>query len=287
MNAILPPRATFAAVKSWAGTSAPVIPNDGEGIIRQARLRSFCLDAWCVSVERFAAFIAETGYETDADRLGWSFVFRGLLLSPHDAEIVGAYDRAGWWWAIAGANWKHPCGAEEPPATPDHPVTQISWNDATAFANWAGARLPTEIEWEHAVRGGLDERRYPWGEEEPDDDRVLCNIWQGRFPDHNTCKDGFYGPAPVDAFAPNSVGIFNAVGNVWEWTADRFRVASLKSGAKRRNAEAKKHHERVLKGGSFLCHSSYCWRYRIAARSGRAPDTGASHTGFRLAHDIQ
>lgn len=285
MAVVSPSIAKFAAVKSWAGSTSPVIPNDGEGIIRKAKLRNFGIETCCVSVERFAAFVADTGYVTDAERLEWSFVFRGLLASPDKADIVGAYDKAGWWWAISGANWRTPCGAEEPPAEPNHPATQISWNDAAAFAAWAGGRLPTEIEWEHAARGGLDERRYPWGDEEPDDERVLCNIWQGEFPDRNTCKDGYYGTAPVNAFAPNPVGLFNAAGNVWEWTADRYRVASLKSGAKLRNAQARAYGERVLKGGSFLCHASYCWRYRIAARSGRAPDTGASHTGFRLAFD--
>lgn len=280
-----PPLARFAATRSWAGTTSPVIPDDGEGIIRWASLRPFAVETQCVTVSRFAVFVSETGYRTEAERIGWSYVFRGLLSDPDRADVLGGYDKAGWWWAVSGAYWKYPSGRNEPEAIPDHPATQISWNDARAFADWAGARLPTEVEWEHSARGGLEERRYPWGDEEPDDDTVLCNIWQGRFPDTNTCADGFYGTAPVDAFAPNPAGVFNVSGNVWEWTADRYRIKSLKSRAKTRNAHAKRDGDRVMKGGSFLCHSSYCWRYRIAARSGRAPDTSASHTGFRIAYD--
>ncbi|PWG16712.1 SUMF1/EgtB/PvdO family nonheme iron enzyme [Salibaculum griseiflavum] len=280
-----PPVARFSAVKSWAGTRTPVIPDDGEGIIRRASLRAFAIEAHCVSVARFADFVAETGYLTEAERIGWSYVFRGLLSRPDSADVVGGYNKAGWWWAVSGASWKYPSGKGEPEAAPDHPVTQISWNDAQAFAEWAGGRLPSEVEWEHAARNGLEDRRYPWGDEEPDDDTILCNIWQGRFPDTNTCADGYYGTAPVDAFAPNEAGLHNTSGNVWEWTADRYRINSLKSAAKARNAQAKRDGDRVMKGGSFLCHSSYCWRYRIAARSGRAPDTAASHTGFRIVYD--
>lgn len=278
-----PPLARFPATESWAGTGTPVIIDDGEGIIRRASLRAFGIEVHCVSVARFAVFVAETGYVTEAEQIGWSYVFRGLLSWPNEADVLGGYDNAAWWWAIRHAHWQYPSGTNEPAAALDHPVSQISWNDARAFAAWAGGRLPTEMEWEHAARGGLEDRRYPWGDDEPTEDEVRCNIWQGRFPDLNTCTDGYYGTAPVDAFARNPAGIFNSAGNVWEWTADRYRIASLKSKAKARNAQSKRDGERVLKGGSFLCHASYCWRYRIAARTGRAPDTAASHTGFRLA----
>lgn len=276
----------FVGGESWAGTSAPVIPQDGEGVIRRARLRAFDIEAHCVTVERFADFVSDTGYVTDAERLEWSYVFRGLLAEPGAVDVAGAHEKAGWWWAVRGACWRCPGGPTEVAALPDHPVTQISWNDANAFARWAGGRLPSEVEWEHAARGGLKEMRYPWGDEEPDDRKVFCNIWQGNFPQLNTCADGYYGTAPVASFAPSRAGLFNAVGNVWEWSADRYRIASLRSAATARNKSARRHGERVLKGGSFLCHASYCWRYRIAARVGRAPDTGASHTGFRLAYPV-
>ena len=182
-----------------------------------------------------------------------------------------------------GASWRNPVGDGES-ASPDHPVTHISWHDAQAFAEWAGGRLPSELEWEHAARGGIADLCYPWGDQEPDDETVFCNIWQGHFPEINTCRDGYLGTAPVDAFEPNSAGLYNMAGNVWEWTADRFRVRSLKAAAKKRNVESQKHGERIVKGGSFLCHASYCWRYRIAARSGRAPDSSSSNSGFRLAY---
>lgn len=277
--------AAFDACQSWLGTDHPVIPPDGEGPIRKAALAAFAIDRHAVSVERFAAFVQATGYLSEAERIGWSYVFKGLVQEPESIEIIGHADQTAWWWAVSGASWQNPIG-DGAPAPHDHPATHISWNDACAFAEWAGGRLPSELEWEHAARGGTARIRYPWGDDEPDDETVFCNIWQGRFPETNTCRDGFFGTAPVDAFAPNAVGLFNMAGNVWEWTADRFRVRSLKSAAKKRNAEASKFAERVVKGGSFLCHASYCWRYRIAARTGRAPDSGSSNSGFRLAYSI-
>lgn len=274
----------FEACKSWVGTDRSELAADGEGPVRKVSLKRFAIDRCAVSVERFGRFVAETGYLTDAERLEWSFVFRGLITDPACVEVIGHADRTSWWWGIRGANWRFPTGEPDKPADPLHPATQLSWNDATAFARWVGGRLPTEAEWEHAARGGTANIRYPWGNDEPDDDAVFCNIWQGRFPETNSCKDGYYGTAPVDAFAPNAAGLYNMSGNVWEWTADPYRVRSLKSASKKRNEAARRNGDRVMKGGSFLCHASYCWRYRIAARSGRPRDTGASHSGFRVAY---
>ncbi|MGI9416238.1 MAG: formylglycine-generating enzyme family protein [Geminicoccaceae bacterium] len=275
--------AAFHACESWLGTDHAVIPPDGEGPKRKAALAGFSIDRYAVSVERFARFAEATDYRTEAERLGWSYVFRGLIDAPEQIDIIGQADRTAWWWGVNGASWRNPTGSGES-ALPDHPVTHISWHDATAFAEWAGGRLPSELEWEHAARGGTANIRYPWGNEEPDDETVFCNIWQGRFPDVNTVRDGYLGTAPVDAFEPNAAGLYNMAGNVWEWTADRFRVRSLKAAAKKRNAEASQHGERIVKGGSFLCHASYCWRYRIAARSGRPPDSSSSNSGFRLVY---
>ena len=160
----------------------------------------------------------------------------------------------------------------------------VTWNDATAFAAWVGGRLPTETEWEHAARGGLGDVRFPWGSEEPDDTSVFpCNIWQGAFPHHNRMGDGFLGTAPARSFAPNGFGLYNMVGNVWEWTSQPFRVSSVRSRVKRLHAA--KSGYKLAKGGSFLCHASYCYRYRIAARIGLSPDSSLSHQGFRLVYD--
>lgn len=145
--------------------------------------------------------------------------------------------------------------------------------------------MPSEAEWEHAARGDLADPKFPWGDTEPDDETVFANIWQGQFPHHNAMTDGYFGTSPVGAFTANGAGLFDMSGNVWEWTNDPFRIRSLSRQAKARNAQARETREMVLKGGSFLCHISYCYRYRIAARSALTADSCASNTGFRVAYD--
>lgn len=269
---------------SVIGTRRVLIAADGEGPPRRIRLRPFRIARSAVTMAEFAAFVRATGYVTDAERFGWSFVFFQFVAGE---EGGGVSAEAPWWRAVKGACWRHPHGpsaAEDPPG--NHPVTHISWNDANAYAVWAGGRLPSEAEWEYAARGGLEEATFPWGEAEPDDDAVIkCNIWQGVFPHTNTLRDGYLATAPVDAFEPNGFGLYNMSGNVWEWCSDRFRVRSLSRRAAERNRRAQAEGERVLKGGSYLCHRSYCYRYRIAARTGRSPDSSAGHTGFRIAQD--
>jgi formylglycine-generating enzyme required for sulfatase activity len=266
------------------GTDAPFLPEDGEGPRRPVRVRPFGIERSSVTNARFRDFVEQTGYVTDAERYGWSFVFAGLV-DPEIARTALSPLGTSWWLRIDGACWRQPEGAgSDIESRLDHPATHISWNDACAFALWAGGRLPTEAEWEYAARGG-GSGPFPWGDDEPDDDHPLCNIWQGRFPDLNLGTDGYLATAPVESFAPNGFGLYNAVGNVWEWCSDPFRVRSLSSRAKQRNAEAAAEKQRVLKGGSFLCHRSYCYRYRVAARIGREPDSGASHLGFRIAYD--
>ena len=268
--------------RSHVGTSNPEVPVDGETPRRQLTIRAFGISRFAVSVGDFARFIDETGWTTSAERYGWSYVFTGLMEnysgpSPQDLP---------WWRSVDKANWRFPAGPSSGKVLRNHPVTHISHEDAAAYAAWAGGRLPTEAEWEHAARGGRDDVQYPWGDAEPDDDRnIFCNIWQGTFPAENTLRDGFYGTAPVDAFEPNPYGLFNMSGNVWEWCADRFRIRSVRKAARVRTKEAAANKEHVLKGGSFLCHRSYCWRYRIAARTGRARDDTACNAGFRLAFD--
>ena len=273
----------FPGGASFVGTDRPALRYDGEGPRRPIRLKPFGIEAHAVSNDRFAAFVAATGYVTEAERFGWSFVFQTFL----DAELSApAPVDTPWWRKIDGANWRHPEGpGSEIGARGDHPVTHISWRDANEFALWCGGRLPTEAEWEHTARGGEAERRFPWGDEEPTDTRIFCNIWQGRFPDLNTEADGYHGTAPVDAFVPNPAGLFNMAGNVWEWCQDPFRTRSLTRTGKDRDRIAAAERERTLKGGSYLCHISYCYRYRIAARMGRNPNTSTGHIGFRLAYD--
>ncbi|MCY0150386.1 formylglycine-generating enzyme family protein [Hoeflea sp. G2-23] len=270
---------------SYVGTDHPVLPIDGEAPRRKVRLRSYGIDRFAVTNKRFTAFVESTGFVTEAEQYGWSFVFWAFV-TTEIAKAVPAAPEAPWWLRIEGACWKHPEGpGSDVDDRVNHPVVHVSWRDARAFAAWAGGRLPSEAEWEHAARGphgGV----YPWGDRNPDDhDFFPCNIWQGHFPDTNLTLDGHAGTAPVDTFEPNGFGLYNMVGNAWEWCEDPFRVRSLSSNGKLRNQVAKSQQQRLMKGGSYLCHQSYCHRYRIAARLGCPPDSGTGHVGFRLAYD--
>lgn len=277
-----PRSAQFPGGIVHVGTDTPEIAGDGEGPARKVRICAYRLDTETVTNARFAAFVAETGYVTDAERIGWSPVFRPPVAQPEGVQPTN--DMIPWWLPIEGACWYFPEG-EDSSVTDraDHPVVQVSWNDACAFAAWDGGRLPSEAEWEAAARGGLEDPRFPWGDDEPDDEAILCNIWQGEFPHFNSLADGHMATAPARSFEPNGSGLYNMSGNVWEWTADPYRIRSVSSRARARNALATKEHEKVLKGGSFLCHRSYCYRYRIAARSALPPDSCSSNTGFRVA----
>ena len=245
-------------------------PADGEGPVREVVVAPFWIDAHAVSNADLRRFVEDTGYRTSAEVQGWSFVFAGLL--PADFPATRGVADAPWWREVHGADWQHP---EGPHSNVDrratHPAVHVSWTDAAAYAAWAGKRLPTEAEWEFAARGGLSQRRYPWGDELTPDGVHRANIWQGVFPSRNDCEDGFYGTAPVDAFAPNGFGLHNMVGNVWEWCADWFDAT--RGG-------------RAIRGGSYLCHASYCNRYRVAARSSSTPPSTAGHVGFRCVRPV-
>lgn len=268
--------------RSFVGAANPVIPADGEGPERPVKLRDYLLEACTVTVERFAQFVAATGYGTEAEQFGWSSVFVGAGKGPGEAAGAGLR----WWHRVDGASWRQPEGpGSSVEDRMDHPVTHVSARDAEAFARWVGGRLPSEAEWEHAARGGARRRRFPWGDEEPGDDTILCNIWQGSFPRLNTARDGYEGTAPARSFAASELGLYNMVGNVWEWTAEPFRIRSVSRRARERNDAARANGERLLKGGSFLCHKSYCYRYRIAARIALSADSSASNVGFRVAFD--
>lgn len=269
----------------WMGTDRDEgFPDDGEGPAHEVRLRPFLLDRTAVSNEEFAAFVAVTGYRTDAETFGWSFVFH--LLLPDDFPPTRAVARAPWWRQVERASWQHP---EGPHSTVrdrmDHPVVHVSWNDAAAYARWAQKRLPTEAEWELAARGGLRQCTYPWGDELTPDGEHRCNIWQGEFPVANTGDDGFLATAPVMSFRPNGFGLYNMAGNVWEWCADWFSPTYYR-GSPRDDPQGPSHGAaRVIRGGSYLCHASYCNRYRVAARSKNTPDSSTGHIGFRCARD--
>ena len=265
------------------GTDAPQIPDDGESPLRRVRVHDFAMGAIAVTNAEFADFVAATGYVTEAERFGWSFVFWAQVPESHGpTEGVVAIE---WWRRVDGAIWSVPNGpGTEDVCHPDHPVVHVSWNDARAYCNWVGGRLPTEAEWEHAARGGLGDVPFPWGDAAPNDsDFMPCNIWQGRFPELNTARDGYATTAPAHSFQPNGYGLYNMVGNVWEWTSDSYRIRSLKKVVKKRLSEMKGY--KLSKGGSFLFHRSYCYRYRIAARSGTSPDSATTHHGFRVVWD--
>ena len=264
------------------GTNAPDIVIDGEGPLRRKKVKKLYWEKGAVTVDAFTRFVEATGYKTEAETFGWSFVFFQHI--PEGAEKTLGIDGLEWWRGVNGADWRWPNGPKGECALPDHPVTHVSWNDAKAYAEWAGGRLPTEAEWEHAARGGLGDVRFPWGSDLPNDtDFFPCNIWQGEFPVMNTAADGHIGTAPAISFEPNGFGLYNMVGNVWEWNADTFKVRSLKRMARQPNVTTKGN--RIIKGGSFMCHASYCFRYRIAARTSNTPDSSSSHTGFRVVYD--
>jgi formylglycine-generating enzyme len=272
------------AARVRLGTDDPLLPQDGEGPARAARVKGFAIDPYAVTNAWFGEFVGATGYRTEAERYGFSLVFAASLPAPAEPPSASA---PSWWRRVEGACWRAPEGPQASlTGRLDHPVVHVSWNDAVAFTTWAGGRLPTEAEWEYAAAGGHPGARFPWGDAEPDDVAFQpCNIWQGQFPSHNSGRDGYLGTAPVDAFAPNAYGLFNVSGNTWEWCADRFRVRSLSRAAQARNRQAQGGEERLLKGGSYLCHRSYCYRYRIAARTGAGADSSTAHVGFRLVFD--
>jgi len=254
---------------------------DGEVPVHDVRLSAFDIDATTVTNEDFARFVEATGYETDAERFGFSAVFHLALAAP-PADVMGPAAGTPWWLGVRGADWRHPDGRSSDIADrADHPVVHVSWEDATAYCAWAGRRLPTEAEWERASRGGLVGAKYPWGDDEVDAGGWRANIWQGRFPTTNTVEDGWLTTAPVRSFAPNAYGLWQTVGNVWEWCADRFSPRYYaESGAEDPIGPADGG-ARVLRGGSYLCHISYCNRYRNSARSSNTPDSSMGNAGFR------
>ena len=276
---------------SMGGDDPDVFPDDGEGPVRTVTLEPFYIDATCVTNAQFAAFVKATGYVTETETIGWSFVFQAFVGPGARRHLVGGVvPGAPWWRGVHGASWRAPEGPGSSfAARQNHPVVHVSWNDAAAYAGWAGKRLPTEAEWERAARGGLERAKYPWGDELTPRGRHRCNIWQGRFPVQNTGADGYLGTAPVDAFAPNGFGLHNVSGNVWEWCADWWSSTWHAAESDETRCDPKgppDGTDKVIRGGSYLCHASYCNRYRVAARTRTTPDSSTGHMGFRCAADL-
>uniref|UniRef100_A0A3B4TQM7 Sulfatase modifying factor 1 n=1 Tax=Seriola dumerili TaxID=41447 RepID=A0A3B4TQM7_SERDU len=244
------------------GTDNPGIPADGEGPQRVVHVDSFNMDIQEVTNRQFQSFVNATGYVT---------------------EVAAA----PWWLPVKGAHWRHPEGPDSNIADrPDHPVLHVSWADAVAYCSWANKRLPTEAEWEYACRGGLKDRLYPWGNKLNPNGQHYANLWQGDFPSHNSGEDGYIKTSPVMSFPANGFGLYDMVGNAWEWTSDWWNVHHTTD--RQHNPKGPPSGtDKVKKGGSYMCHKSYCYRYRCAARSQNTPDSSASNLGFRCVSQEQ
>ena len=279
--------------------------------VHPVKLDGFWIDVHEVTNEQYLEFVNATGYRTTAEKTpDWEELKKsvppGTPKPPDDVLVAGSLvfvappmpvptdDVSQWWVWTPGADWKHPEGPSSSIAGREkHPVVQISWDDAVAYAKWAGKRLPTEAEWECASRGGLVSNRFMWGNDPPKDDSNLANIWQGRFPNRNDRIDGWERTSPVKTYPPNGFGLYDMSGNVWEWCSDWYRADEYARQVDRSDLvnpqgpteswDPTEPHaqKRVIRGGSFLCHITYCESYRTAARRGTTPDTGMSHLGFR------
>jgi formylglycine-generating enzyme required for sulfatase activity len=261
--------------------------------VRRVTVDGFWIDTSAVTAAEFRRFVRETGYQTVAERpldaaeypdADPELLVPGSLVFRKASGPTPLTDVRAWWEYVPGAYWKRPGGPGTSINGRDrHPVVQVAFEDATAYAVWAGKELPSEAEWEYAARGGLDGAAFAWGDEEFPGGRPAANTWQGRFPWENVKLDGHEGTSPVGSFPPNGFGLYDMTGNVWEWTTDFF---ALRSG----DAPAccappvmpgERVPRRVIKGGSYLCAPNYCLRYRPAARQGEAVDTSTGHIGFR------
>jgi formylglycine-generating enzyme required for sulfatase activity len=268
--------------------------------VRRVYVDGFWMDRTEVTNHQFARFVNATGYQTVAERqpdprdypnVPPHQLVPGSAVFTPPARPVPMHDPLAWWRYVPGANWRQPEGpGSSLTGRMNHPVVHICWEDAVAYATWAGKRLPTEAEWEFAARGGLDRKPFVWGDELLPGGKWQANIWQGEFPYENHVDDGYAGTAPVGSFPPNGYGLFDMAGNVWEWCADWYRPdyyatapeknpPGPETGVPPRYPETRS--ERVRRGGSFLCSDNYCRRYLPGARDKNPPDSSANHTGFR------
>ena len=250
---------------------------------RKVKLQPFRIAATACSNADYARFTAATGYRTLAEREGWSSVFH--LALPDATRHPDHPPGLPWWRRVNGATWSAPEGPGSTIADRmDHPVIHVSWFDALAYCTWSGLSLPTEAQWEFAARGGLAHRKFPWGDDLHPGGSHAMNIWQGRFPMQNTTDDGFALTAPVTTYAPNGFGLFNTCGNVWEWVRDLYAPAPAAGPFPLRDPSGPATGTaRIQRGGSYLCHDSYCDRYHVHSRTRNDPDATTGHAGFRVA----
>ncbi len=261
-------------------------PQDLDSPRRKIKISNFLMSPFAVTNADFAFFVEDTGYRTVAEQEGWSYVFHALL---EDAASWPMHPPGlSWWRKVDGASWSAPEGrGSSTEGRENHPAIHIAWYDALAYANWAGVRLPREGEWERAARGGLVRKRFPWGNQmQPGGDHKM-NTFQGQFPDHNTADDGWVTTAPVDAFEANGYGMYNMTGNVWEWVHDFHGPRPEPQLMPEIDPKGPSSgHARIQRGGSYLCHESYCDRYHVHSRSWNDPDSSTGHCGFRIAADL-
>lgn len=282
----------------------------------RVRVSGFWIDKAEVTNAQFRKFVEATGYKTTAETAPTveeilkqlppgtpppppEMLVNGSLVFTPPGDVVPLDAVAEWWTWTPDADWRHPFGPDSNLDGKDqYPVVHVTWADAAEYAKWANKRLPTEAEWEYAAKGGREGTRFHWGDEKPNDEVTFANIWQGHFPNKNLATDGFTGVAPVMQYKPNDYGLFDTAGNVWEWTADWFRpdihafyastggvMENPKGPDKSLDPDEPYAPKRVLKGGSYLCHVTYCESYRPSARRGQTMDTSMSHVGFRCVKD--
>ncbi len=261
--------------------------------IRAAYVGAFYIDPYPVTNADFARFVEATGYVTFSERTPDPALYPdadpdllvpGSLVFTKPEGPVGLRDISAWWSYVPGASWRSPEGAGSTYVGRErHPVVHVVYEDALAYAAWAGKSLPTEAEWEFAARGGLDRATYPWGNDPQPAGMPMANTWQGRFPSENLREDGFEGTSPVGIYPPNAYGLYDVVGNVWEWTGSVYSTSQAQAPAKSccLPSQTPLEERLVVKGGSHLCAPNYCFRYRPAARQGQSPDSSTSHIGFR------
>ncbi|SER22472.1 formylglycine-generating enzyme family protein [Actinokineospora terrae] len=279
----------------WIGAGTFAMGSDEhypeEAPVHEVAVAGFWIDRTTVTNRDFARFVTDTGHVTVAERAPdpsdypdvdpCSLVPASVVFVPPPGP-VDMRDNHNWWHYVPGANWRRPAGlGSSIRRLLDHPVVHLAWDDAVAYAAWAGKDIPTEAEWEYAARGGLDRKPYSWGDELTPGGAHMANTWQGPFPYRNTVEDRFTGTAPVGSFPANDYGLHDMIGNVWEWTSDWYapHSAPVRSCCSASTSDVPR---RVVKGGSFLCAPDYCRRYRPAARMGQPVDTSTCHLGLRL-----